>query len=76
MPNYLLRVRDRKNEVLLDRWTECHDTAEALGEAQGTIRSLVRRNGFKIDPLGRVDVEDQGRRPVARLFISEELKIL
>ena len=75
MPNYLLRVRDRKNQVLLDRSIQCHDTAEALGEAQGTIRRLIGRDGLQIDPFGRVDVEDQGR-PVARLFISEELKIL
>ena len=75
MCNYLLRIRDRKNSVLLDQWIDCPDTAEALVEARAALRSFARRGSAPMDQGGRVDVEMQGR-PVARLLISEELQEL
>ncbi len=75
MPSYLLRLRDRRNSVLLDQAAECPNAVEALAEARTAVRGMMRRLGDRIDPLGRIDVEDQGR-PVARLLLVEELRDL
>ena len=74
MPMFMLRFRDRKNIVVLDSSTECRSASDALSEACGALRSLVNKNRGLIDPNGRLDVEDQRGRIVARLLLAEELK--
>jgi len=77
MPLYYLNDPSG-NYTLSGQGRDYPDLETALAAANRTARSLIegKISGVAFDPRGRLDVQDERRRPVARILFAELTDIL
>lgn len=73
MPRYFFRLQSQDEITHPDKSRELPDVAAALAAANGMVRALLD-NPMRPVPLpsrGSLDVEDERRRPIARVLLAD-----
>jgi hypothetical protein len=73
MPHYFFSLKTHGAIPHTERSGDFPDLRAALVEANATARSMLhtRRNHAPLEVHGSLDVEDERRRPVARIMLAE-----
>lgn len=72
MPQYYFQLRTNQSAPVDSAPIELPSLAAALVEARSAARTLVTKARRPAQPLhGSLDVEDERRRPVARILLAE-----
>ncbi len=73
MPSYYFRIRHPNQVDQRSHHRNLGNLTEALAAAHGTARTLIRSRKHRAptDIRGSLDIEDEHRRPLARLMLAE-----
>jgi len=73
MPHYFFSLKTRNAIPHAERGGDFPDLRAALAEANAAARSMLhtRRQRTPFDVHGSLDVEDERRRPVARILLAD-----
>jgi hypothetical protein len=73
MPHYFFSLKTRNAIPHTERSGDFPDLRAALAEANAAARSMLhtRPHHIPLDVHGSLDVEDERRRPVARIMLAD-----
>lgn len=73
MPRYFFRLQSQDEIIHPDKSRELPDMAAALAAANGMARALLDNpmHPLPLPSRGSLDVEDERRRPIARVLLAE-----
>jgi hypothetical protein len=73
MPLYFFSLKTRNAIPHVERQGEFPDLRAALADAHSAARTMLhsRRRHAPLDLHGSLDVEDEQRRPVARILLAD-----